>query len=591
MSRRFSILCSGAILLWTASAAADDGYDAFFQAGNRAYQQRAIPTAANDFYEAAKMRPSSAEALYGVAVCSYLLSETATARQWAELSLARDPDAPHTAQLLQALGEPPELVHAEKALKSGQCAFALPLFLRVTKVCPYSDLAWRGAAECSARTGDPKTADASLRQAEALEPDNIDLPTLRWLVEGAVDRFLRTADMAGLYTRRGVRLFRAGDLGGARRDFSRACGLSPGDAQCWYHLALTCFKLGDGPGTLDALQRCLALNPKHPGGLFLKAKYLQRSGQTEEARDALAALYALGDVQGFSALAGHALSAWPASDSGGWHLYVRALAGPSQNTGDNGVSGTVQNAFSSQDYLHVSFDGAAASRFPYTFSYSAYLVPSGLSGTALAWGQPYQSLDALLRFKASPDWTCLGDWTGSTRQNGFDSLTYYSNSARVELDGRVLGLQPLALVAQALVERFPNYAPYNASSGLITLAATRTDARGDLAVLGLGSRVDQAEDTLWSYDNASASLYVRLVLPWRCSLSLTGIWQPQRYPGMSAGEGPRVDVQSFLNPEFGRGFDHGLALFAGMQWSDTVSNLPLYTTSDALAYIGFSWSL
>jgi tetratricopeptide (TPR) repeat protein len=590
LSKRRILLYTAAILLWPASAAAVDGYDAFFQAGIRAYQQRDIAAAAGDFYEAATLRPGSADALYGVAVCAYLLSERDSARRWAELSLARDPGAERTGQLLQRLGEPPDLVRAERALKSGRYAAALPLFRRAARLFPAGALAWRGEAECLARTGDAGNAEAALRRAEALEPENMDLPALRTLVEKAVDGFLRAADLAGLCTRRGVRLFRAGDLGGARRDFTRACALSPGDAQCWFHLALTCYKLGDGPATLEALQHCLALDPKHPGGLFLKAKYLQRTGQVDEAQDAFAALYALGDTQGYSALAGRALGAWPGSGAGGWHLYLRALAGPSSSRGGNGVSVTAQNSWSSQDYLHLGFDGNAASRFPYAFYYSAYLVPSGLSGAPLAWGQPYQSLDAVLRFRAGPDWICLGDWTGSTRQSAFDTLTYYSNSARVELDGRVLGLRPLALAAQALVERFPAYTPYNAASGVFTLSATRMDARGDVAVLGLGSRVNQAQDPLWAYDNASASLYGRLALPWRCSLSVTGIWQPQRYPGMAAASGPRVDVQRFLNPEFGRGFDNGLALFAGMQWSDSVSNLPLYSASDALAYAGFSWS-
>jgi hypothetical protein len=167
----------------------------------------------------------------------------------------------------------------------------------------------------------------------------------------------------------------------------------------------------------------------------------------------------------------------------------------------------------------------------------------------------------------------------------------------MEIDAKGWGLKPLALGLQALWERFPLYPGYNADSVLATLAGTWIDHRGDVVVFTLGGRIDQtidAMDALWSYDSLSASLYGRVVLPWRFALGLTAVAQPQWYRAWPATLGlaadARRDEQWFVNPELSRSLPRGLSLFTGAQWTANDSNSPLYTTSGLLAYGGVSWS-
>jgi len=571
--------------------AADPAHDALVHAGNLAYLRHDLAAAAKDYFEAARLDRSDAGSFYGVAACEYLLGRTTTARVWTELSLARDPAASHTKILLQRLGGPPELPTAQQALDEGRWADARDLFTKSVQAVNGSGLAWRGLALAEARLGEVEQATEALKRAQALDLRCLDLPPVAKAVDQATDSFLQAADPFSFHTRRGVRRFREGDAAGAAADFAQACALQAGDAQAWYHLALARFRLNDGPGTLQALQRCLALDPGHPGALFLQASYLSRSGQAEQARQALAALASQPDARGFGALAGRALSELPPPGADGLHAYVHLLEGPQWATTNNGVSNTTQPSAAGQDYLHLSWAGGSAGWHPWALSGGLYLTPLQDQGQAFTWSQPFESVDALQRVKASTSADWVGEYTGSMRQANIPNPTYYSNAAKVELDGRWLGLQPLAIGAQALAERFPTYSPYDSNSALGTLAATLADARGDLAILTLGYRNNQAFVPEWSYFNGSATLYARLALPWQLALAVTGVWTPQRYPQASDGSGGvRNDVQRYLNPELSRGLPWGLALLLGGQLADTVSNVPVYSSRTVLGYLGLSWS-
>jgi tetratricopeptide (TPR) repeat protein len=337
------------------------------QKGNQAYQRRDLAGAVHDYFEAARLQSGNASLIYNVGACEYLLGRTATAMAWAELSLARNPGAAGTALLLARLGAPKALIDGQKALQAGQWDAAGAAMAQAVQAAPRSGLAWRGLALARAKAGRAQEADAALARATLLDPRNLDLAGVRRAVQLAVEDYLSTRDPAAFRTRRGVRRFREGDLKGAAQDFEAAARLDPGDAQAWYHLALARWKLDDGPGTQAALQRSLALDPSLVGARYLRAAYLQRSGQTEAAREDLTRLVALGDAHGYGSLAWQALGQIPVAGAGGWHAYLRLLGGPSAATTDNGVSDSAQSSNNSQDYLRLSYDlmpgaGPAAGR-------------------------------------------------------------------------------------------------------------------------------------------------------------------------------------------------------------------------------------
>jgi tetratricopeptide (TPR) repeat protein len=569
-----------------------ESWQDWVRAGNQAYRKHALADAAQDYFQAARLEPSNALLLYDVGACEYLLGRSATAKAWGELSLARNPDPKATAQLLALVGDPPELVEGQKALRDKRWDVARAQMLVAVAKAPRDGLAWRGLALACARLGQAHAADQSLDQATALEPRCYDLPGVRQVVLEAVEDYLRIRDPAAYHTRRGVRLFREGDLAGARRDFEAVTALSPGDAQAWYHLAVACWKLQDGPATKVALERCLALDPGLVGALLLRAAYLRRAGQDEAARKDLVRLVTLGNANGYGPLAYQALSQLQTSaQSGGWHAYLRLLGGPTLSTTNNGVSSTTAASWNSQDYLRLDYDFVVGGHL-LSAAYAAYLTPSQPAGEPWGWGDPYQSAELTQGFGLAGPWRGLADLTGSLRQDpGGGWPNYLCWAPKLELDGNVLGLKPLTLAVQGVFESFPDYTPYDSHSLVVSLGGTWSDARGDQLILTMAGRNNNAASTDWTYVNGSLTLYGRAALWGGLYLSVTTIATPQRYPSVSDGAGgTREDFIGFADPELGLSLPWGYAVFCGWQGNLTRSNLPLYSSSSGLAYAGLSWS-
>jgi hypothetical protein len=392
-----------------------------------------------------------------------------------------------------------------------------------------------------------------------------------------------------------VRSFRSGDFLQAEAEFSEVCRLAPGKAQNWFHLALARFRLQEWIGTRDALRRCLDLEPGHPGARFLQAQYMLRAGQREEACRTLDALAALGDAQGYGALAGRSLAglSTPAG-RGGWHAYLRLLSGPQFSVGNNGLSDTAAYCWQDQDYLRLSYDWAAAGPHPGGFAYSLYVLPTGGGGQPWILGQPFEIAELTQRLKGSGAWEGAGACSASVRGDG-STESYDSQSARLELDGKIWGLKPLALSVQGLREHFPTAPSYDADSLLGSLNATWIGANGKLLMLGLGGRLDCAQtDPDWSYDAVSGTLFSRIGLAPKWALACTAVFQPMAYGRWpqtgSLPQGGRLDLQGFVNPELSRDLGGGAALMSGIQWSATSSNVAEFSSRNVFPYAGITWS-
>jgi len=81
----------------------------------------------------------------------------------------------------------------------------------------------------------------------------------------------------------GIDALRRGDAAAARAAFERVVGAGAADAAAFVGLAYACRALGDGAGVLAAAERALALEPRNPRALVLKADHLAASGDDRAA--------------------------------------------------------------------------------------------------------------------------------------------------------------------------------------------------------------------------------------------------------------------------------------------------------------------
>ena len=81
----------------------------------------------------------------------------------------------------------------------------------------------------------------------------------------------------------GVDALRRGDAATARASFERVIGTGAADAVAFVGLAYACRALGDGAGVLAAAERALALEPRNPRALVLKADQLAAGGDDRAA--------------------------------------------------------------------------------------------------------------------------------------------------------------------------------------------------------------------------------------------------------------------------------------------------------------------
>ncbi len=568
----------------------------FLAQGRAWYLRHAYVQAMRAFVLAAQCEPGEGAAYYGVAACAFVLGRRRSARRWAEAALERSPSDHASAALLLRLGEPYALAVGEQGLQAGQVTYALAAFGAAVRQDPRSPLGWKGEAICLERLGRDQEARKALARARALDPQDASLARVlaRPGIQTPGPEAARDIAWGNAWLKRG-------DAKRAEACFRGACAVSPEAPDCWYSLALARYRLKDGPGMLRALERCLALDPRHPGGLYLKAKYQQRTGQAAAARDTLASLAALGPAGGFGLLAQSELGQVPAQAGMGLHGSVRLMAGPQVNQSDTAAGVVRTRSLGSQDELNLSYGLALGKRVAATLSYGMFIVPYQYPGQPLNVGQPLSSLDALVRYTFNPRWSALLDGNGGVRQNFIHwnnaPANYEVVSARTELDGRVLGMQPFSLGIQALAERFPTYAPYDDNSLLPTLGATWMSRRGDLLGLILGGRLARPVwpgDTMWGYDNAFASINARLMLPKGFYVSFTGVWTPQAYlwwpaspPNLPAGG--RLDEQGYADLELDRGLPGGFSVFVGAQWAADTSNIQAFSNATMLGYAGIGW--
>jgi tetratricopeptide (TPR) repeat protein len=81
----------------------------------------------------------------------------------------------------------------------------------------------------------------------------------------------------------GVEALRRGDASRARSNFERAIAAHAGDAGLFVGLAYACRAQGDGAAMLAAAERALALEPRNPRALILKADHLAARGDERGA--------------------------------------------------------------------------------------------------------------------------------------------------------------------------------------------------------------------------------------------------------------------------------------------------------------------
>ncbi len=92
----------------------------------------------------------------------------------------------------------------------------------------------------------------------------------------------------------GLRMMQRGDAARARELFQRATQTDPGHPALWSNLASSLHALNFLPEELDALERALALEPRHLPSLLQKGTLLEATGDPRNAarvyRNALATL-------------------------------------------------------------------------------------------------------------------------------------------------------------------------------------------------------------------------------------------------------------------------------------------------------------
>jgi aspartate beta-hydroxylase len=96
----------------------------------------------------------------------------------------------------------------------------------------------------------------------------------------------------------GIEALRRGDAAAARASFERVVGAGGADAPAFVGLAYACRALGDGAGVLAAAERALALEPRNPRALLLKADHLAAGGDDRAASSFyLAAIRAVAQIE------------------------------------------------------------------------------------------------------------------------------------------------------------------------------------------------------------------------------------------------------------------------------------------------------
>jgi Flp pilus assembly protein TadD len=88
---------------------------------------------------------------------------------------------------------------------------------------------------------------------------------------------------ASRFAQEGNRLWQAGDLAAAEKQFGAAVEANPADANSWNGLGWTRFNTGKSAEAAEAFHKCLALEPRHPAALNGLGQVALSRGDLEEA--------------------------------------------------------------------------------------------------------------------------------------------------------------------------------------------------------------------------------------------------------------------------------------------------------------------
>jgi len=556
------------------------------RSGRLAYLRHDYSTANGDFLAACRMDYGPVDAFYGVGVCQYMMGHAGPARAYAELALARDPSLAIVRILAAKTGISESLALGLADLKKGDPAGAWPL-LEVASL-QNNGLAWRSKAACALALGHFEDSNDALEHAARIDPTSVDLKPLIDALEAPIEAFLKHADPFSYWQRRGVVLFRQGHAIAAAGAFLNAVRLSPKEVSAWVNLAMARWKSGDWTGMGGALDRAQTLDSGHPGARYLRAIYLRHLGQDRLAVQQLQTLAGV-PSGGFSGLAQAGLSQWntSAAPSGAWDIFVRALAGPYQTVANNLTGKVTTSALGGQDYLRLSGEGFSRSMHPTDLAYGLYLTPQKINQGPWSLGSPYQSIELDQHYRPSSRFDGQVAYFGSVMDSPAGDLSYYSNAAKAQLDMKCPWIFTLSAWGQALWERYPAYSPYDAVSGMGGFNAVWVGSSGQILSLGLGARSGEADVSKWSYRNLNATLYGRLMLFKRCSLSGTALWQPQVYPYFPGGRYDQIGAGTL---ELAVPLSAGISGLLGDQYNRTLSSVGLFATQSNLAYVGLQYS-
>jgi hypothetical protein len=95
-----------------------------------------------------------------------------------------------------------------------------------------------------------------------------------------------------------VEALNRGDARASRPAFERLTRIDPGRLDAWLGLALACRALGDDPVEIQAIDRVLALDPRHIPALSMKAERFERLGDDRAAKAFYAAVVAAAPAPG-----------------------------------------------------------------------------------------------------------------------------------------------------------------------------------------------------------------------------------------------------------------------------------------------------